>query len=116
MKQYTKTHEWVEVASDGTAYVGISKFAADELGEIVFVDLPEEGQKVAAGESFCEIESVKAVAEVNSPVSGTICKVNDALADSPELLSGGGEWICAITLSEPVGELMDEAAYEASLN
>lgn len=115
MKQYTKTHEWVEV-KDGVAYVGISAYAAEELGEVVYVDLPEEGRDVTAGEPFCEIESVKAVAEVNSPVNGKIRKVNDALADAPETLNGDGEtWICAVEFDSLADGLMDEAAYKAFL-
>lgn len=115
MKQYTKTHEWVEV-KDGVAYVGISAYAAEELGEVVYVDLPEEGQSVTAGEPLCEIESVKAVAEVNSPVNGKVVKVNDALADAPETLNGDdGAWICAVEFDSLADDLMDEATYKASL-
>lgn len=115
MKQYTKTHEWVEIR-DGFAYVGISKFAADELGEAVYVSLPEEGQEVNAGEPFCEIESVKAVAEVNSPVCGVVRKVNETLADVPETVNQNpDEWICAVEYTALADNLMSEAEYAASL-
>ena len=77
MRKFTSTHEWVETR-EGKAYVGISAHAAEELGEIVYVDLPEPGTAVSAGKPFCELESVKAVAEVNSPVDGVIVKNGDA--------------------------------------
>lgn len=115
MKKYTKTHEWLEI-KDGVAYVGISRHAAHELGEIVFVQLPDADAEVTAGAPACEIESVKAVAEVNSPVDGTVCRVNSALEDAPELLSEDGDaWIFAVVPSAPAEGLMTEEQYEEFL-
>lgn len=108
MKQYTRTHEWVEIR-DGKAYVGISSHAAEELGEVVYVDLPETGAAVTAGEPGCELESVKAVAEVNSPASGTVAEVNEELADAPE--KAGEMWIFAVAPYVLQEDLMSEAEY-----
>ena len=93
--KYSKSHEWVRM--DGKiAVVGISDFAQDALGDVVFINLPTEGDAVTAGESFGDVESVKAVSDIISPVSGTICAVNEALADAPETLNsdpyGGDLW------------------------
>ena len=112
MKQYTRTHEWVEIR-DGKAYIGISTHAADELGEVVYVDLPEVGAAVTAGEPACELESVKAVAEVNSPASGTVAEVNDELADAPE--KAGESWIFAVEPFVLQEDLMSEAEYSVFL-
>ena len=115
MKKYSETHEWLEI-KDGVAYVGISRHAAQELGEIVFVQLPETGAAVSAGQPACEIESVKAVAEVNSPVDGTVTAVNTALEDAPELLSEGGDaWIFAVEPSSAAAGLMTEEEYKEFL-
>ena len=114
MKQYTGTHEWVELC-DGMAYVGISAHAAEELGEVVYVDLPETGAEVTAGEPCCELESVKAVAEVNSPASGRVGAVNDELADSPEKVGEEGVWIFAVADPVLADGLMSEAEYLATL-
>lgn len=112
MKQYTKTHEWAEVR-DGLVYVGISAHAAHELGDIVYVSLPDTESAAETGRPLCEIESVKAVAEVNSPVDGRVVKVNGELADAPELLSENPElWICAVEPSAPLAGLMSEAEYK----
>ena len=112
MKQYTRTHEWVEIR-DGKAYVGISGHAAEELGEVVYVDLPEAGAAVTAGEPACELESVKAVAEVNSPASGTVAEVNEELADAPE--KTGESWIFAVAPYVLQEDLMSDAEYAAFL-
>lgn len=114
MKQYTITHEWVELR-DGKAYVGITAHAAEELGEIVYVELPEVGAPVTAGEACCELESVKAVAEVNSPADGTVAEVNAELADSPEKAGEDGVWLFAVGSPALADGLMDETEYEASL-
>lgn len=114
MKQYTNTHEWVELL-DGKAYVGISAHAAEELGEVVYVDLPSVGAAVTAGEPCCELESVKAVAEVNSPASGIVDAVNEQLADSPEKAGEEGVWIFAVASPVLAEGLMSEAEYLASL-
>ena len=83
---YSKTHEWIR-NEDGIYVVGITDYAQHALGDVVFVNLPQEGDEVAAGESFGDVESVKAVSDVMSPVTGTICAVNEELADAPELLN-----------------------------
>ena len=83
--KYSKSHEWVRMDGE-IAVVGISDFAQDALGDVVFINLPTEGDAVTAGESFGDVESVKAVSDIISPVSGTICAVNEALADAPETL------------------------------
>ena len=85
--KYSKSHEWVKMDGD-VAVIGISDFAQDALGDVVFINLPAEGDSVTAGESFGDVESVKAVSDVICPVSGTICEVNEALADAPETLTG----------------------------
>ena len=116
MKKYSETHEWLEI-KDGVAYVGISRHAAQELGEIVFVQLPETGAAVSAGQPACEIESVKAVAEVNSPVDGTVTAVNTALEDAPELINEDAmaAWICELEIDGIPEGLIDEDTYKAGL-
>ena len=112
--KYTKSHEWVRMDGE-TAIVGISDFAQAALGDVVFINLPAEGDSVAAGESLGDVESVKAVSDVVSPVSGTICAVNDALADAPETLNADpyGAWIIKVSPVTDTRELMDAAAYKA---
>lgn len=112
--KYLKSHEWVKMDGD-TAIVGISDFAQDALGDVVFINLPAEGDSVTAGESFCDIESVKAVSDVLSPVSGTIVEVNEALADAPETLNSDpyGAWIIKVSPVTEEGELLEVDAYEA---
>ena len=85
--KYSKTHEWVRFQEDGTAYIGITDYAQDQLGDLVFVNLPAAGDALQAGESFADVESVKAVSDVNAPVSGTVKEVNEALADAPEKMN-----------------------------
>ena len=96
---YTNTHEWVKV-QDGFAYIGITDYAQESLGEIVFVELPEEGSSLEAGEELGAIESVKAASDILSPVTGIIVEVNDELEDSPELLNEDPyeNWIVKIDL------------------
>lgn len=112
--KYTKDHEWIKMEGD-VAVVGITDFAQDALGDVVFINLPSEGDAVTAGESFGDVESVKAVSDVASPVSGTICAVNEDLADSPENLNSDpyGSWIIKVEGITGQDELMDAAAYEA---
>lgn len=114
--KYTETHEYVKVEGN-KAYLGITHFAQDQLGDIVFVELPEVGREVKAGEIFTTVESVKAVSDCYSPVSGKVVEVNDKVADTPEALNKdphGEGWICAIEMSSPddLKKLMDVAAYE----
>ena len=112
--KYTKDHEWLKMEGD-VAVVGITDFAQDALGDVVFINLPQEGDAVTAGESFGDIESVKAVSAVMSPVSGTIIAVNTDLEDAPENLNSDpyGSWIIKIEGISDTEDLMDAAAYEA---
>ncbi|MBR6084719.1 MAG: glycine cleavage system protein GcvH [Spirochaetales bacterium] len=111
---YSKTHEWIR-NEDGIYVVGITDYAQHALGDVVFVNLPQEGDEVAAGESFGDVESVKAVSDVMSPVTGTICAVNEELADAPELLNNDpyGAWIIKVQDVSDTEELLDAASYEA---
>ena len=112
--KYTKDHEWMKMEGD-IAVIGISDFAQDALGDVVFINLPEVGDTVTAGESFGDVESVKAVSDVNSPVTGVVVAVNEDLADSPENLNSDpyGSWIIKVENITATEELMDAAAYEA---
>ena len=113
--KYTKTHEWVRFTDEKTAYIGITDFAQDQLGDLVLVNLPAEGDALTAGESFADVESVKAVSDVNSPVSGTVQQVNEALADTPEKMNEApyDAWFVLAGDITGTGELMDAEAYEA---
>ncbi len=113
--KYSKTHEWVKVEG-GVGTVGITDFAQHELGDIVFVEAPQPGDAVSAGTQMGTVESVKAVSELNSPVSGTVAETNDALVDHPEFLNQdpyGNGWIVKVTLSnvKELDGLMDADAY-----
>ncbi|MBN8808549.1 MAG: glycine cleavage system protein GcvH [Sphingomonas sp.] len=117
MRYFTEDHEWVDVDGDiGT--VGITDYAQSQLGDIVFVDVPEEGKKVAKGDEAAVVESVKAASDVYSPVSGTVIEGNADLADNPALVNedaDGEGWFFKLTLSDPseLDSLMDETKYEA---
>jgi glycine cleavage system H protein len=119
--KYTKSHEWVRVEDDGSVVVGISDHAQSALGDLVFVEPPEVGTQVAAGDACAVVESVKAASDVYSPVTGEVTGANDALADSPELVNQdpyGDGWIMRIQpadASELEG-LLDPASYEADLD
>jgi glycine cleavage system H protein len=113
--RYTADHEWVRVEGNRLR-VGITDYAQDALGDIVFVQLPEPGAAVTAGASFSEVESTKSVSDVYAPVSGTVVEVNAELADAPQRLNDdpyGEGWLCIIETSDPsaVGDLLDSAAY-----
>ncbi len=115
--RYSKDHEWVRVEGS-RATIGITNFAADELGDIVFVEFPEPGTKVAQFASFGVVESVKAVSDLYAPVSGEVVEINDALREKPELVNAdpfGEGWMLKVELSSPdeVEQLMDAAAYQA---
>lgn len=115
--RYTQDHEWVRVEGD-TATVGITDFAQKQLGDVVFVELPEVGRTLAAGEAFGVVESVKAASEVFAPVAGEVTATNEALTTEPELVNQeptGDGWFIKVKLADPaaVNELMDEAAYKA---
>lgn len=111
--QYTKSHEWICI-EDGVATVGITDFAQDALGDVVFVNLPQEGDEVTAGEAFGDVESVKAVSDLISPISGTVCAINETLLDAPEQLNSDpyGAWIIKVQEIGETEELLDAAAYE----
>jgi glycine cleavage system H protein len=111
---YTKEHEWLRVA-DGVALVGITEFAAEALGDIVFVQLPAVGDKVTAGEVCGEIESTKSVSELYAPVTGEVTEVNEATVDAPELINSDPfdkGWLFRVR-ADDVPELLDAAAYAA---
>ena len=112
--KYSKSHEWLK-EEDGVFVIGISDFAQDALGDVVFVNLPEVGDDAAAGEAFGDVESVKAVSDLISPVSGTVCEVNEDLLDQPELRNEDpyGTWIIKVENVTDTEELLDAAAYEA---
>ncbi len=102
MKKYTESHEWIEVA-EGIATVGISEHAQEQLGDIVYVDLPEEGNDLSKGDTMCSIESVKSANDVYTPVSGEVVEINNSLEDTPETINESAEgegWICKIKLSD----------------
>ena len=112
--KYSKSHEWVKM-EDGVAVVGITDCAQDALGDVVFINLPQEGDSVTAGESLGDVESVKAVSDILCPVSGTVAAVNEDLADAPEALNSDpyGSWIIKVDNITDEEDLMDAAAYEA---
>ena len=112
--QYSKSHEWIKY-EDGVAVIGISDFAQDALGDVVFVNLPQVGDEVIAGETFGDVESVKAVSDLICPVSGVVCEINEELDDSPENLNSDpyGAWIIKVENVTDEEELLDAAAYEA---
>jgi len=115
-RKYTKDHEWIRSAGD-TAEVGITDYAQRQLGDVVYVELPDVGRMIAAGESFGSIESVKAVSELFAPMSGEVIEVNPSLKDHPEAVNSDphNTWMLKIRLSgEAAGEsLLDAAAYDA---
>ncbi|MEY3745032.1 MAG: glycine cleavage system protein [Actinomycetota bacterium] len=113
--RYTKDHEWVLITGS-TARIGITDYAQDALGDIVFVQMPDVGTEVSANDSFSEIESTKSVNDVYAPVSGTVSRVNDALSATPELLNSdpyGEGWICEIEMSGDAADLLSPADYQA---
>lgn len=112
--KYTKTHEWVKFEDNGTVKVGITDFAQEQLGDLVFVNLPMENDSVEAGEPFTDVESVKAVAELYSPVSGVITAVNETLADEPEQLNSNPyeAWIITVSDVSETVELLSADEYE----
>ena len=115
--RYSSEHEWARRLDDGSRVrVGITDFAQDSLGDVVFVDLPAVGSSVAANEAVGELESTKSVSEMYAPVSGTIVAINEALAETPQLLNDdpyGDGWLCEIEMTDPTefDTLMDPAGY-----
>jgi glycine cleavage system H protein len=117
--RYSKDHEWIRVEGD-TGTVGISDYAQHQLGDIVFVELPEIGRILETGKEAAVVESVKAASEVFAPVAGTVTEVNSALIDDPALVNGepeGAGWFLKLTIANPadLDALLDEAAYKAYL-
>jgi glycine cleavage system H protein len=118
--RYTSDHEWVRREGDRVR-IGITDYAQDALGDVVFVQLPEPGSKVESGGSFSEVESTKSVSDVYAPVAGTVVEVNNELSDAPQRLNEdpyGEGWICVIEPSDPSAfdGLLDAAAYQALID
>lgn len=112
--KYTKTHEWIK-EEDGLMVIGLTDYAQQELGDIVFVNLPSEGDEVSMGDAFGDVESVKAVSDVNSPVTGTVAAINEDLADAPESVNSDpyGAWFIKVQDVSETEDLMDAKEYEA---
>ena len=113
--RYTKSHEWILFADDGTAKVGLTDHAQEALGDLVFVNLPQVGDELTCGEALGDVESVKAVSDVYSPVSGIVKAVNEDLLDTPEAINADpyGAWLVEVEDITDQEELLDAAAYEA---
>ncbi len=117
--RFTKDHEWVDLVGD-TATIGITAYAAEQLGDVVFVELPATGKAVKTGEALAVVESVKAASDVFAPISGEVVAANDVLSDKPETVNDGpeaGGWFVKVKVADPaeVSALMDRDAYEAFL-
>ena len=115
--KYTKEHEWVRL-SGNTARIGITDYAQDALGDIVFVALPQLGESVSVGESFSEVESTKSVSEIYAPLAGEVTAINGALEETPELMNSdpyGEGWLCELEIGESSGadSLLDASRYRA---
>ncbi|WP_105901138.1 glycine cleavage system protein GcvH [Vibrio gangliei] len=118
--KFTESHEWVRDNGDGTVTIGISEHAQEMLGDVVFVDLPEVGDTIDAGDSFSLVESVKAASDIYAPVTGEIVEINEELEDSPELINSEsyeGGWIVKVKLDDPseLDNLQDAEEYLASI-
>lgn len=118
--KYTKSHEWIRDEGDGTVTIGITDHAQELLGDLVFVELPEVGADLTAGDACCVVESVKAASDVYAPLTGEVLEVNEMLADSPEIINDSAfddGWLFKIQLASEVEleELMDADAYEAEI-
>ena len=119
--RYTSDHEWIRQEDGGRIRIGITDYAQDALGDVVFVQLPEPGAKVEAGGSFSEVESTKSVSDIYAPVAGTVVEVNNELADAPQRLNEdpyGEGWICTIEPSDPAAfeGLLDAAGYQSLIS
>ncbi|TPH19287.1 glycine cleavage system protein GcvH [Litorilituus lipolyticus] len=118
--RFASSHEWVKDHGDGTATIGVSHHAQELLGDVVFVELPEEGEDITAGAVFSLVESVKAASDVYAPVTGEVIEINDALEDNPELINEAAQtegWIAKVKLSDSaeLDNLLTSEAYQASL-
>lgn len=116
--RFSEDHEWVRLEDDGEAVIGITEFAQEQLGDVVFVELPDVGRTVSAGEEAAVVESVKAASDIHMPISGEITAVNENLNDTPELVNQeplDGGWFIRLQPSnqDELQSLMDEAAYKA---
>ncbi|MBL0313294.1 MAG: glycine cleavage system protein GcvH [Holophagaceae bacterium] len=115
--KYTKDHEWIKIQGDGTALVGITHYAQDALGDVVFVDLPEVGDQLTHGDEFGTVESVKTVSELFAPISGAVTELNASLTDHPEYVNEdpyGKGWMLKLQISGAAqADLLDATAYEA---
>ena len=110
---YSADHEWIKAGDDGSR-VGITDYAQDALGDVVFVELPEVGTTVAVGDKVAEVESTKSVSDIYAPMNGTVVAVNDDLDDTPELVNSdpyGEGWFMVIETTEAAGDMLDAAAY-----
>ena len=112
--KYRKSHEWVKFIDENTALIGISDYAQDALGQIVFVNFPEEGDTVTAGTTFADLESVKAVSDIYCPVSGVVVEVNETLLDAPESINNNPyeSWLIKVENVTDTEDLMDAETYE----
>ncbi len=112
--KYTKSHEWVQEIGGGKVRIGLTDYAQNELGDIVFVNLPQEGDSVTTGDVFGDVESVKAVSDVYSPAGGTVCAVNSTLLDAPEDINSEpySAWLIEIENAEDFEELLTSEQYE----
>ena len=112
--RYTKSHEWVRTLEDGVVEIGLTDYAQSELGDIVFVNLPQEGDGVTAGETFADVESVKAVSDVYSPVTGSVTAVNEELLDAPQKINEAPyeAWMIRVQAEEEPQGLITAQAYE----
>ena len=117
-RKYTKDHEWIRISGD-TAEIGITDYAQQQLGDVVYVELPEAGQSISAGSAFGSIESVKAVSELFAPIGGEVTEVNPALKEHPESINADphGTWMVRVKVTDPSGEssLLDSGQYEGLL-
>ncbi|RSM79614.1 glycine cleavage system protein GcvH [Amycolatopsis sp. WAC 01375] len=116
--RYTEEHEWVSVRDGGLVRVGITEYAQDQLGDVVFVELPEVGKQVGSGDTFGEVESTKSVSELFAPLDGEVVAVNDAVTESPELINSdpyGEGWLIELRLDDAssVESLLEAEAYQA---
>jgi glycine cleavage system H protein len=111
---YAKTHEWVKMINDTRARIGISDFAQHELGDLVFINLPETGDRVTAGQTFGDVESVKAVSDIISPLTGSVAAINEELLNSPEKINEDpyGSWFIEVEDISGKSELMAQAEYD----
>ena len=112
--KYSKTHEWLKM-EDGVAVIGLTDYAQDELGDIVFINLPEEGDSFDVDGVFADVESVKAVSDINSPVGGSVTEINEELLDAPEKINEAPyeAWLVKMEVSEEADDLMSAEEYEA---